>query len=76
MLTYDWSRRDSILPQTAVKSYTHKTFINSHGGQITLVYNLAFNNVQLSDEGWYCCTATNEGGSTTKCSWLEVNSKL
>ena len=73
-LTYDWNKRDSILPQTAVKSYTYETFKNSHGGKLTLVYNLAFSNVQISDEGWYCCTATNEGGSTTKCAWLEVNS--
>ena len=76
MLTYDWSRHGSILPETAVGSYTHKTFINSHSDGVTLVYNLVFNNVQMSDEGWYCCTATNEGSSTIKCAWLEVNSKL
>ena len=42
----------------------------------TSVYSLAVHNVQLSDEGWYCCVATNEGGSRTDCAWLEVNSKL
>lgn len=28
------------------------------------------------DEGWYCCVAVNECGNTTKCGWLEVDSKL
>ena len=74
VLSYDWSRHDGSLPQTAVKSYIHKTFLNSQGRAATVVYNLAFDNVQISDEGCYCCTATNEGGSTKKCAWLEVNS--
>ena len=32
-------------------------------------------NVQLSDEGWYCCVVTNDYGSVEECAWLEVNSK-
>ena len=74
MLTYDWSKHDGNLPQTAVKSYIHEAFLNSLGGTATLVYNLGLHNVTVSDEGWYCCTATNEGGTTTECAWLEVNS--
>jgi len=76
VLRYDWRKNDGILPQTAVKSYIHKTFCNSldDDGETTVVYNLAVHNVQLSDEGWYCCVATNEGGSTEDCAWLEVNS--
>ena len=74
VLTYDWSKRDGNLPHTAVKSYIHKIFYNSLGGETTLVYNLAVQNVQPSDEGWYCYVATNEAGSTTECAWLEVNS--
>ena len=74
VLKYDWSKRDGNLPLNATKSYVYTTFFNSLGGEDTLVYNLAVQNVQPSDEGWYCCVATNEAGSTTECSWLEVNS--
>ena len=74
VLTYDWNKHDGNLSNSAVKSYVHKTFFNSLGGEATLVYNLAVTNIQVSDEGWYCCVATNEGGSTTECTWLEVNS--
>ena len=27
VLTYDWSKRDGNLPQTAVKLYIHETFL-------------------------------------------------
>ena len=74
VLTYDWYRHDGNLSQNAVKSYVHEYFLNPLGSEATLVYNLALPNVQLSDEGWYCCVATNEAGSTTKCTWLEVYS--
>ena len=76
LLTYDWSKLDGVLPQTAVKSYTHKILFNPLGKGTTDVYSLTMHNVQASDEGWYCCVATNEGGSTMDCAWLEVNSKL
>ena len=75
LITYDWNRRDGILPQTAVKSYTENILFNPPGEGITDVYSLTINDVQPSDEGWYCCVATNEGGSTMPCAWLEVSSK-
>ena len=74
-LKYDWNKRDGNLSQTAVKSCTHDMF-NPLGEEPMAVYNLGLHNVQLSDEGWYCCIATNEAGSTVDCAWLEVNSKL
>ena len=74
VLKYNWSKRDGNLPQNAVRSYIYKSFFNSRGGKATLVYNLALLNVETSDEGWYCCTATNEGGSKTDCVWLEIYS--
>ena len=74
VLTYNWSKQDGSLPPAAEKSYIHETFLNSLGDPPTIVYNLAVHNVTVSDEGWYCCTATNEGGTTTGCAWLEVNS--
>ena len=76
VLTYDWNRHGGNLSQNAVKSFIYEDFFNPLGSEATLVYNLALPNIQPSDEGWYCCIATNEGGSTTKCIWLEVNSKL
>ena len=76
LLKYDWNKQNGILPQTAVKSYIHNVVFSTLGEQVADVYNLVVNNVQVSDEGWYCCVATNQGGSTTSCAWLEVNSKL
>ena len=75
LITYDWSKQDGILPQTAVKSCTHNIMFDPPGEETTDVYSLTVYNVQPSDEGWYCCVATNEGGSTMDCAWLEVNSK-
>ena len=74
VLTYDWSKRDGILPQNAEKSYSHTVFFNSVNGETTLGYNLKVQNAQVSDEGWYCCVAANEAGSTTDCAWLEIDS--
>jgi len=46
------------------------------GSCISTIYTLTISNVQPSDEGWYCCVATNDYGSMEECTWLEVNSKL
>ena len=75
LLEYKWSKHDGNLSQTAVQSYDNILF-NPFGEDTTAIYNLAVHNVQLSDEGWYCCEATNEAGSTMDCAWLEVDSKL
>ena len=76
LLKYDWSKRDGILPQTVVQSCIHNILFDPLEDQTTNIYNLAVYNVQPSDEGWYCCVATNKAGSTVDCAWLEVNSKL
>ena len=76
LLKYDWSKHDEILPQTAVQSYIYNILFDPVRDQTTDIYNLAVYNVQPSDEGWYCCVATNKAGSTVDCAWLEVNSKL
>ena len=68
-LKYNWSKREGLLPPRAKVSFKYI----SH--KATNVYNLEVYNVQPSDEGSYCCKATNEGGSSVCCAWLEVNSK-
>ena len=67
-------KNGSNLKPSAVKSYVIKQFL--YFKQIVLTYQLTIPNVQLSDEGWYCCLATNECGTTEKCVWLEVNCKF
>ena len=73
-LAYNWIKSASNLSTSAVKSYVTKTILYFY--QTFLTYQLTIPNVQLSDEGWYCCLATNECGTTEKCVWLEVNSKF
>ena len=72
--TYDWIKAASNLSAFAVTSYVNKKFL--YFDQTALTYQLTIPNVQLSDEGWYCCLATNKCGTTEKCVWLEVNSKF
>ena len=76
LLEYDWNRRNGKIPSTAVKSCTRNILFNPPDKETTDVCSLAVPNAQPSDEGWYCCVATNEGGSTVDCAWLEINSKL
>ena len=73
-LTYDWIKSESNLSASTVKSYVTKQFL--YFDQIVLTYQLTIPHVQLSDEGWYCCLATNECETTEKCVWIEVNSKF
>ena len=75
-LLYDWKRMNkAMLPSSAIKKYNRWPF-SSFLGRITTIYHLEISNTEPSDEGWYCCIATNEGGNKTDCAWLEVNSKL
>ena len=73
-LTYDWIKKGSNLSAAAMKSYNIKKFL--YFDQAVLTYQLTIPNVQSVDEGWYCCVATNECGTTKKCVWLEVNRKF
>ena len=74
-LTYNWKRLDgNQLSSGSTKSYIHKKF--SDINQDTITYQLKIHKVKLSDEGWYCCVVTNNGGHTEKCIWLEVDCKL
>jgi len=66
VLTYDWRRPNGRkISPTASKSYTQKLFSDANREAIT--HQLMIPKVELSDEGWYCCVATNDGGYTEKC---------
>jgi len=71
-LVYDWYKRSANITTNAVISYNRW----SEDGCISTIYTLNISNVQLSNEGWYCCVATNNHGSVEECAWLEVNSEL
>ena len=73
-LTYNWIKKGSSLSAAAAKSYIAKNILYFY--QTVLTYQLTIPNVQSVDEGWYCCVATNECGTTEKCIWLEVNCKF
>ena len=63
-LSYEWNRNDdSTLPSNSTISCN------------AALYELSISNVQIMDEGPYCCTASNECGNITRCAWLEVDSK-
>ena len=62
-LAYEWNRNNnSVLPSSS-------TILSCNTG-------LVISNVQVMDEGTYCCVVSNECGNITRCAWLEVDSKL
>ncbi|XP_065905710.1 cell adhesion molecule DSCAM-like [Dysidea avara] len=71
-LVYDWQKNDTLqLPSNTEQSF--KRWSSSEDiGYTTYVYQLTVSNVQLSNEGSYCCLAINECGVTRSCAWLEV----
>lgn len=72
-LEYDWTRKDKLsLPLRATNTFEIVVIRQQH----KLVNTLMITKVDPSDEGWYCCVATNECGSTDHCVWLNVNGKL
>ena len=75
-LIYRWNRDNgSTLPSNSSVFFQDKVF-PSDTNYLTTVYELQILNVQVMDEGLYCCEASNECGSSKKCAWLEVDSKL
>lgn len=75
-LFYAWGKSNGDLSSVTRKTISqHQTYVGVFGryGRQT---SLAISNVSTPDEGWYCCYASNEcGRNTTRCAWLEVNSK-
>ena len=60
-LAYQWNRKDN----STISSSSCNTAINE----------ISISNVQVMDEGPYCCVVSNECGNITECAWLEVDSK-
>ena len=74
-VAYDWYKRNTVnLTSNAVISYSSWSSPED-GSCISTIYILSIVNIQPSDEGWYCCVATNDYGSVEECAYLEVNSK-
>jgi len=74
-LKYDWKRLNgSRISPFASQAYIPKQYLSADF--IAITHQLTIPNVQPSDEGWYCCVATNENGNSEKCVWLEVESML
>jgi len=73
---YKWNKNNSTtLPSNALISFQNLAFpFYTHS--ITTVYHFKLPNANTSDEGLYCCVASNECGSSTECAKLEVDSKL
>ena len=64
-LGYTWMKNNnSILSSNSI-----------HIGCSDTAHKLTISNVQVIDEGAYCCIVSNECGNLTRCSWLEVDSK-
>ena len=75
-LVYRWSRSNSTtLPSNALISFQNLMF-PFNTSCTTTMYQFRISKAQTLDEGLYCCIASNECGSTTRCAWLEVDSKL
>ena len=66
-LQYNWKKKNS----TRLLS-SSKALECTQDNAVTYFIN----ETQPSDEGWYCCVATNECGDVEECAWLEVDSEL
>lgn len=77
-LIYKWTRTGNStldLPHSSSVFFNNKQ-LPADAKYSTTVYELQILNVQVTDEGLYCCEASNECGSIKRCARLVVNSKL
>jgi len=73
LLAYDWKKYNGSIVSPILNATMNYDHVNILGGT-TAVHKLTIFNVSPSDEGEYCCIATNEFGSVMKCAWLNVYS--
>ena len=65
-LQYGWKKKNSTSLLSSSKT-TECTQDNK--------VSFSIDTTQPSNEGWYCCVATNECGDMEECAWLEVDSE-
>jgi len=71
VLRYKWSR----INKTLVANTTIARWLFASLDHYTAVQHLYIDNTKLSDEGWYCCGAINECGTTEECAFLKILGK-
>ena len=74
-VAYDWYKINTVNLTTNAVISCSRWSSPEDGSCISTISTLSISNVQLSDEGWYCCVATNDYGSVEECAYLEVNSE-
>ena len=62
----EWKKNNDLLPSNSLETSQVK-------GKNTIIGLLKITKVKPSDEGQYCCVATNECGSREGCAWLQIN---
>ena len=72
-LVYEWQK--SKLPPNKITSFNIWSSPNDPSF-MAMSYELTLPDVKMSYEGYYCCVASNACGNTTRCAWLEVDSKF
>ena len=75
-LVYRWNRNDSSILPSNSSVFCQDKSLPADTNYFTNMYELRIINVQVIDEGLYCCEASNEYGIVKECAWLEVDSKF
>jgi len=71
-LEYKWSKDSITLSSNASVSFQDGIVFPMGTSCTTTMYQFKASNIHTSDEGMYCCVASE---STTRCAQLEVDSK-
>ena len=63
----EWKKKNGLLPTDSLEI----SQFNEEKNEMTS--SLKITKVKLSNEGQYCCVATNKCGSKEGCAWLQIN---
>jgi len=74
-VAYDWYKRNTVNLTTNAVISCNRWSSPEDGSCVSTIYTLSIPKVQPSDEGWYCCVASNDYGGVEECAYLEVNSE-
>ena len=75
-LEYRWAKNGTTLPSNTSVSFQDGIVFPMGTSYTTTMYQFQISNIHISDEGLYCCVASNECGNTTRCAQLEVDGKV